>query len=156
MLKVAKTQNADATIVMLSGTIDDGDDFETLIGPLNPKAVFDGAKVTRINSVGVKNWIKYFESMPKKKVRFSFENLSSPLVEQVNMIRNFTCNGEVKSIIAPFRCEKCDQDIAQTLTTKSLLDNKLVLPTVKCPKCGQNAEFDDMPDEYFRFLRERR
>ena len=154
MLKVSKAQNADVMTITLSGTIDDGDDFDSLISSVGPKAVFDTAKISRINSIGVKNWIKFFETLTKKKVSFAFDSLSSALVEQVNMIRNFACGGEIRSIIAVFRCEKCEHNVDQRLTTKSLIESKFVLPTVKCPKCGQNAEFDDMPEECFRFLQE--
>lgn len=152
MLNVIKEQKGGTLIIKLSGTIDESVNFDTLIGP-PPGELHVGTKdVTRINSVGVKGWIKYFQVAQQKGSKLKFFECSTAIVEQLNMISNFTCGGIVESIYVPFSCSSCKSELVGNFKVSDLKANKFKLPEIKCSKCSGKVIFDDIEEEYFGFL----
>ena len=90
--------------------------------------------------------------MQAKKVKIKFQEVSTALVEQINLISNFTAGGEVESIFVPFSCTGCKSELAGLFKAVDLKKQQLKLPELKCQKCGGKAVFDDIPEEYFGFL----
>jgi hypothetical protein len=152
MATATKELKGAVTVVKLSGAIDDSDDFGKLIGQPSGALQIFCKGVTRINSVGVKNWIKYFNGLQQQKVAFSFEEFGPALVENLNMVQNFCCGGAVISVVVPYRCAGCETSLMGTLKSDAIKAAGFKIAAVKCPKCGGQAEFDDEPDEYFAFL----
>jgi hypothetical protein len=109
-------------------------------------------EVPRINSVGVKAWIKYFQSVSAKGVQLRFLECSTAIVEQINLISNFACGGSIESIYVPFCCTSCNTELLGLFRTEDLKKIQFQLPDLKCSKCGGVASFDDIPEEYFGFL----
>jgi hypothetical protein len=101
----------------------------------------------------VKAWIKFFQGLQQKGVKLTFEECSTAIVEQINLISNFTCGGKVESIFVPFSCQNCKSELVGLFKTDALkaldLNN---IPPLKCTKCGGEAAFDDIPEEYFSFM----
>ncbi len=152
MLKVAKEQKDNALAVKLSGSIEETVNLEELIGATPQEVHVNSKEVTRINSVGVKGWIKYFQSLQTKGVKLKFQECSTAIVEQINLISNFTCGGEVESIYVPFACVNCKAELIALFKTADLDPGNLNLPELKCTKCSGKAVFDDIEEEYFAFL----
>lgn len=153
MLQIAKEQRGDLLVIKLTGTIEENVDFTTLIGPVESKKMdFILKGVSRINSVGIKAWIKYFQGMAGKGVQLRFFECSTAIVEQVNLISNFTCGGAVESIFVPFCCNSCGTELLGLFRTADLKKVNLQIPELKCSKCGGSATFDDIPEEYFGFI----
>jgi DNA-directed RNA polymerase subunit RPC12/RpoP len=152
VLNITKEQKGSALLVRLSGSIEESVDFDKLIGPPPAELIVNTKEVPRINSVGVKGWIKFFQGAQAKKTKLSFIECSTAIVEQINLISNFTCGGVVESIYVPFACEKCKTELVGLFKTEELKKNGLKLPELKCTKCGGRAVFDDIPEEYFGFL----
>lgn len=153
MLNVTKNQTADTLLVKLSGSIEENVDFNALIGAPNaPKMDVVLREVLRINSVGVKAWIKYFQSVATKGTQLRFLECSTAIVEQINLISNFTCGGKVESIFVPFCCTKCSTELLGLFRAEDLKKINFQIPNLKCSKCGGVAQFDDIPEEYFGFL----
>lgn len=154
MLQITKESKGGALLVRLTGSIEESVDFEKVIGPVSGDLVVNCKGVPRINSVGVKAWIKYFQALQQKGTKLTFEECSTAIVEQINLISNFTCGGTVDSIFVPFSCETCKSELVGLFKTEALkkldLDH---LPPMKCTKCSGQAIFDDLPDEYFGFLK---
>ena len=73
-------------------------------------------------------------------------------MEQINLISNFTCGGEVESIYVPFSCVNCKSELVGLFKCEDLKKLQLRLPDLKCSKCAGKAVFDDIPEEYFGFL----
>ena len=139
--------------IKLTGTIEENVDFATLIGPIESKKMdFILKGISRINSVGIKAWIKYFQGMAAKGVQLRFFECSTAIVEQVNLISNFTCGGAVESIFVPFCCSSCGTELLGLFRTDDLKKISLQIPELKCSKCGGKATFDDIPEEYFGFI----
>jgi anti-anti-sigma regulatory factor len=152
VLNVTKEQNAGVLTVRLTGSIEENVNFDQLLGAPPTEMVVNCKEVPRINSVGVKAWIKYFQSCQAKGTKIKFVECSISIVEQINLISNFTCGGTVESIFVPFACIGCKSELVGLFKTADLKKIHMNLPDLKCSKCGNKAVFDDIPDEYFGFL----
>ncbi|HUP57615.1 MAG TPA: hypothetical protein VM598_09205 [Bdellovibrionota bacterium] len=152
MVNVVKEQKGAALVVRLSGSIEENVNFEQLIGPPPSELHVVCKEVTRINSVGVKAWIKYFQTAQQKGTKLRFQDCSTAIVEQVNLISNFTAGGAVDSIYVPFSCVGCKSELVGLFKAEDLKKLQFNLPELKCSKCGNKAVFDDIPEEYFAFL----
>ena len=152
MLNVAKEQKGSALLVRLSGSVEESVNFDQLIGPPPPELIISSKEIPRINSVGVKAWIKYFQAAQAKGTKLTFIECSTAIAEQINLISNFTCGGTVESIYVPFACTSCKSELVGLFKTADLKKLNLKLPELKCSKCGGKAVFDDIPEEYFGFL----
>ncbi len=152
MVNVVKEQKGNALIVRLAGSIEESVNFDQLIGAPPAELHVNCKEVPRINSVGVKAWIKYFQSCQAKGTILKFTDCSTAIVEQINLISNFTCGGTVESIFVPFSCTGCKSELVGLFKTDDLRKLNLNLPDLKCSKCSGKAVFDDIPEEYFAFL----
>ncbi len=152
MLNVIKEQKGSVLVVRLAGSIEESVNFDQLIGPPPAELHVVCKEVPRINSIGVKAWIRYFQSAQAKGTKISFIECSTAIVEQINLISNFTCGGQVVSIFVPFSCTGCKSELVGLFKTDDLKKMQLKLPDLKCSKCGGKAVFDDIPEEYFGFL----
>jgi anti-anti-sigma regulatory factor len=152
VVNVVKEQKGNVLIVRLAGSIEESVNFDTLIGPPPAELHVNCKEVPRINSVGVKAWIKYFQSAQAKGTKLVFLECSTAIVEQINLISNFTCGGTVQSIYVPFSCTQCKSELVGLFKTEDLKKLSMQLPDLKCSKCSGKAVFDDIPEEYFGFL----
>lgn len=152
MLNVSKEQKGNVLSVRFIGSIEETVNFDQLLGPPPVEMEVNCKEIPRINSVGVKAWIKYFQTCQAKGTKLKFVECSTAIVEQVNLISNFTCGGIVESIFVPFSCSSCKTELVGLFKSEELKKLQLKLPDLKCNKCGNKAVFDDIPEEYFGFL----
>lgn len=152
MIKVAKEANGNILTIRLSGSIEETVNLEEMVGATPAEVRVDCKEITRINSVGVKGWIKYFQTLQAKNVKMTFFQCSTAIVEQVNLISNFVCGGTVESIYVPFACTNCKAELIALFRTADLNPQSIQLPELKCTKCSGKAVFDDIEEEYFSFL----
>ncbi len=152
-IQITKEQKGGVLHVKLLGAIDENTSFEQSIGGVPPSEIRLNCKeVSRINSTGVKMWIRYFLAAKQKGTLILFEECSPAIVEQFNLISNFACGGKIDSVVAPYCCESCKAEIRGTVQSAEMEKISRDPPPVPCPKCGKNAVFDDVPEEYFAFL----
>ena len=152
MLNVIKEQKGNVLVVRLSGSIEESVNFDQLIGPPPAELHVISKEVPRINSVGVKAWIKYFQAAAAKGTKLRFIECSTAIVDQLNLISNFACGGVIESMYVPFSCTNCKSELMGCFKTDDLKKIGFKIPELKCTKCGGKAEFDDIPDEFFGFL----
>lgn len=153
MLNVVKEKKGNVLLARLTGSIEETVNFDQIIGDdPGPELHVNCKGISRINSVGVKAWIKYFQNLAGKSVKLKFQECSTAIVEQINLISNFTCGGEVESIFVPFSCQKCSAELVGLFRVDALKKLNFEVPSLKCTKCGGSAVFDDIPDEYFHFV----
>jgi DNA-directed RNA polymerase subunit RPC12/RpoP len=152
MVNVVKEQKGEVLSVRISGSVEENVNFDKLIGPAAPVMRVGCKEIPRINSVGVKAWIKYFTAAVQKGSKVVFAECSTAIVEQINLISNFTCGGSVESIYVPFSCSKCRNELIGLFRVEDLKKLNLKLPELKCTKCGSKAVFDDIEEEYFGFI----
>jgi DNA-directed RNA polymerase subunit RPC12/RpoP len=123
-------------------------------GPL----FIDLAGITRITSIGVKILVEVFSQLSEKtrgKYRVTLEKCSIPLIQQINMVSNLVGKAEIASFYAPYRCDNCHREVEILLSPASGLPTTVLseAPNVLCSNCGNRLQFDDIPTDYFSFLR---
>ncbi len=151
MLNVVKERKGEVLTVQFLGTIEESVNFDQLIGPPPQSLHINCKAVTRINSEGVKSWIKYFQSIQQKGIQLKFVEVSTVIIEQINLISNFVVGAPIDSFYAPYSCPSCKTEFICLLQTADL-KNKKEPPEQKCRKCNVPLHFDDIADEYFGFL----
>lgn len=154
MLTVTKQQTKVGLQIELSGEIEENVNFDHLVGPFEGNLIVNCRGVIRLNSVGVKTWIRYFQSLKYQNKFFKFVDVPQPLIEQLNMISNFSCGGEVESILLPFSCVRCQTEFVAPCKIADLRSAGLQIPKAKCEKANCAARFDDEPEEFLYFLQD--
>lgn len=155
MVNVVKEQQGNVLMVRLVGAIEESVQFDQLIGyPVPPitEMHVNCKGIPRINSVGAKAWLKYFQNIKTKGIILKFLECSIAIVEQMNFLSNFTSGGQVESLYVPFACEKCHSELVGLFKADVLARMNFNVPPLKCSKCGGQAVFDDVPEEYFGFM----
>ena len=152
MLKVERKMEGEVTSLTLSGVIDERVDFAPHIEPVTGALRLDLRRIERINSVGVKNWVRYFSDLRKKGTELMLADCSPQIVEQINLVSNFSCGAKIESILAPFRCGSCGGEVLTSFTLTELKAMNGVFPEPPCPKCQAKTAFDDIEEEYLSFL----
>ncbi len=152
VLNVTKEKKGDTLIIRFSGEVAEDANFDQLIGPISGPVTLHCKEISRINSMGVKAWIRYFQAMVAKGAKLHFVECSPSVVEQINLIMSFTCGGTIESIYIPYACVSCYKGLVGLFRVDDLKRTQLQLPELSCPKCNNKAVFDDIQEEYFRFL----
>lgn len=111
--------------------------------------------ISRINSSGVRQWVRFIQSLDKKKV--CYINVSCPVVEQFSMVSEIIGRyNTVKSFNARYICDNCNSPEICSITvgTDILpgLDEYTEAPVKHCKNCAETMEFDHDPESYFYFL----
>ena len=101
--------------------------------------------ITRINSSGVRQWVRFIQSLDKKKV--CYINVSCPVVEQFSMVSEFIGKyNTVKSFNARYVCNNCNStEICNIIVGKDLFSRVCV----KQRKGDTNKKNDFSCDFFF-------
>ena len=116
--------------------------------------IFNFRRVTLINSCGVRAWIKFMRVIDNARV--VFEECTPDIIAQINMIPNFRGNATIRSVHAPYLCETCDSqkwhlfEAGKNLPANAFDD----LEDVKCGKCGSNMVMEEIPEEFFLWIKD--
>lgn len=156
MLNAIKEAQGKALVIRLSGVVDETVNLDQLLGPVSqPEVHLYLREITRLNSMGVKLWIRYFHGLATQgKVIRVFE-ASPVVVGQLNLMLNFIPGAIYESVCAPYLCSNCKTQFQAVYRTEALKGVMHQMPPQKCPKCGGTAQFDDIEAEYFSFLTRR-
>jgi hypothetical protein len=157
MLKIQGTKEGEVLSLRLKGSLVE----ETLHVSDLPLAEFNELRVNcrelmRINSYGTRAWMRFFAALREKGKHVVFSECSTAVVQQFNLICNFSCGADVESIYVPYLCTSCKTEMVGLHQTRELRTKGFSMKPVKCPKCTGFAVFDDREDEYFDFLRRER
>ncbi|MBK6846770.1 MAG: hypothetical protein IPG96_04185 [Proteobacteria bacterium] len=140
--------SADLPTCVLEGIVGEDAGLDDLVPDIKGPARFDLSGVARINSTGVREWLRFVEAINGKGPHRLFR-CSAPIVAQLNMIDNFRGSAKVESVIAPYYCEACGHELATEVTIEN---NTPKLPSPACAECGETMALDEMPARYFYFL----
>jgi hypothetical protein len=144
-----ESNERDSLLVRLAGVMDQEMDLTRLEQALilGSRAVLDLSGVDRINSGGVREWMRFVRSVPA-----GLELVACPpaFVDQLNIIHGFAGTAVVRSIQIPFYCPSCNVGKTTVEPTASLVDGSP--EPVSCDNCGEAMECDVLADSYFGFL----
>lgn len=149
-----ESQESGPAVLRLAGTIDEHSDLSRLHGLGPGPVVLDLAEVRRINSVGVREWIRAMRAIPEP-VEVFWDNVSPAMVTQLGMIANFHGHSRIRSFYAPYYCPACDLEQRYLLSVSAdLSDGQPVAPPRECPECTEPLVFDDIEEDYLGALLE--
>jgi hypothetical protein len=113
----------------------------------------DLGSITHINSIGVRNWMKFIKPLTD---RGDVTLLRCPevMVRQFSMIFGSLGQARVRTLLAPYRCDRCGQPEVHELSMGRDVDPARydIEPAARaCGKCGAKSLFDDVAETYFAF-----
>jgi hypothetical protein len=135
------------TWIALTGNISELANFDPLKAMPGP-LVLDLSGLTRINSLGMRNWVYFVRDYEALGQALTFERVPPVVVNQMSMISNFMgAHSLVRSLVLPYLCPSCSKEDLQVL---ELTNGKAaqVNESAPCPKCRAAMEFDDVHDMY--------
>ncbi|MBN20687.1 MAG: hypothetical protein CL678_05300 [Bdellovibrionaceae bacterium] len=141
------------TEIHLDEKIDDSTNFQEALGTPDGNIILYCGEVKRINSVGIRNWIQYFSKLTSAGKTLTLKECSFAIVQQINDVKGFTCNGTVESIYLPFVCSETGDEIQILKTVQELSVPGYDVNAETCAECPGELEFDDIEEEYFHFLK---
>ncbi len=146
--QVTTTDRGEERLVVVRGAITEATDFAAALAPGPTHVVVDLSGVDRVNSFGVREWIRFLNALVAAGMRCALDGVSVPMVRQMNMIPQARDGAEVRTIYAPYYCPACDDE----RTVKLASGARAAPDHAPCPTCGAEMEFDDVPDAFFAFL----
>ncbi len=144
----------ESQLVTFQGDFREHTDFSRLPARLEARVIFDMAHVGYLNSAGVRNWVNFVRSLDHLP-SYGFVRCSVAFVTQASMVPEALGRGQVDSFMVPYACEGCDLEEERLMQTAAFAVPGVwppALPTFRCPRCGDELAFDDVPERYFAFL----
>jgi hypothetical protein len=150
-LTSALTWTKEGDRISLVGRIDENADLNALAAEIPWEgATVDLSGLTRINSIGVREWMDFVSSLAPRPVRL--ERCAPVFVEQLNAIANFTGQATLVSVMSAFECEHDGNNV--NIEVKIDDARKNILPAAPtCSRCGAEMIPAQENDLYYRFLR---
>ena len=153
MSRLTVTPEGDA--ILLAGSIDESADLMALLSRAQGgRLALDLAGVTFINSLGVRDWIRFQSTATQQRIAIELRRVAEVLIHQLNMIIATRGTARVTSFFAPYACDSCGREeslLVDAVANASGLAN-LQPPPMTCPECGGQMAFNDFPERYFSFL----
>jgi serine/threonine protein kinase/anti-anti-sigma regulatory factor len=141
---IVATQGGESTVTV-RGTITERSDFASIISRVADVVVIDLAEVTRINSLGVSNWIRFLHDLSPRDVILT--RCAPVMVQQFYLMRNSRGPARIRSVLLPFCCARCHAETTHTLTIEDVASPHIP-ESVPCAACGGQMTFDDLAEMY--------
>jgi hypothetical protein len=145
-------KQGDQARIVVKGDVTDDTDLAPMIAGLKGKAVVDLGELLRMNSVGVRQWVRFVHGIPAD-LKVSLERCPVFFLKQVTMIGNFLGPVHVASAHLPYVCTKCDAT-RNELHVAADLDAQAPPAPATCTACSGAMELDESEDVYAAFVKE--
>lgn len=136
--------------IYLAGVLDEYVQLSQ-VRPTSTHITVDLAHVTRLNSVGVREFRNFMERLKDCTVRV--RGCSEAVVAQASLVSGFLGGATVESFCVPFFCERCTTEVEHMVQAEAYREHGL--PTLDCSRCDQPLAFDGekhYENFYFSFL----
>lgn len=141
-------------VLELKGGVDEDANFTApdLGGQSN--VVIDLSGVTAINSVGIREWIKWTKTIPSS-VKLSVRKCPKIIVDQINMVAGFLPQGTtVESFFVPYYADSSgNEKMVLFENGKEFKGEEVFLPSEVKDESGELMEMDVIEAKYFKFLK---
>ena len=124
-----------------------------LVPKIGPKCIFNFRNVEYVNSCGVRGWINFMRGFEKNR-ELVFEECTSEIVMQINMIPSFKGTAVVKSVYGSYACENCGHSQLHLFEESKNFPASPTDPIeeVICSNCQKPMEMEELEEEFFAFL----
>ena len=121
-----------------------------------PKCVINLMQVKKVDSLGIRSWIRFMESFSTNR-EIEFEECSPIVVMQINMIPEFSMGAKIISVYGEFTCPSCEKEQWKRIQPLENHDQAVkLLWEQKCTACSEQLELDVDEESYLNFLRDDR
>lgn len=142
-------RDAAGTHVAFTGDLTEDFDFSPLLPDLEGALEIDLGGLRRINSAGVRQWIRFMEALGGGR-QVVLDRCPASFIRQAGMIRNFLGRAAVRSLYAPYLCPGCEAPRSVLLETAALAGRSF--PEIRCEGCAEAMEVDVVPEAFLGFL----
>jgi anti-anti-sigma regulatory factor len=158
-LQIEKITEGPITCVKFNGIINEKFEGKKTAAAIKAKKlVLDLGGVVRVSSFGVREWLDFIGVVGRTMDEFYLINCSPKVMNQLNLVTDFTGKGLVFSFYAPYRCDYCETELLVLLNCDRDHEalKKLKAPERACETCGNAEFFDDEPITYFSYIANQR
>ena len=150
---VTSKQDETNMILEMVGAIDEDATFPPPNLNGAGSVIWDLEKVTAINSVGIREWIKWVKSFPTN-IKMSVRRCPKIIVDQINMVSGFLPAGTVvQSFFVPYYSEASGgEKMVLFENGKEFGAGGLKPPAEVKDDSGELMEMDIIEAKYFKFL----
>lgn len=152
-LQFSQANENGKTILTLSGQIDESFPQELHNFKSGAELIINLDQVKMINSLGIREWIKFMNANSGTKIEFSFA--PKIFIDQVNMVQGFiTPNCKITSFYVPYFNEdsNAEKNVLYSLGKEFGEGFLNVAGSVK-GEDGSELELDVVEQKYFKFLK---
>jgi anti-anti-sigma regulatory factor len=152
LVTTIEQRRSGARLVRLTGVLDEHNKLGELVDKLGAgNALINLAGVDRINSAGVRDWVKWLSALEAKGTRPVLIACSPAVVEQLNRVPELAGHAVIKSFMLPYACATCHVDKRMLV---HVVDMKApyVAPSHACDACGTEMGLVVDATQYFAFL----
>lgn len=140
------TSGQGVTELHLRGMISEIVELDASKAPPGRPVVMDVGEIKNMNSLGIRNWVRFLDALCDKAPQVVIRRLSPMLVFQASMISTFLSRARVESFLSPWCCVECEH----TVELLHRLEEDIP-QSIPCPKCKSSMEFDSDFDSYQTF-----
>ena len=152
-LKMSSEKKSEKQTIKLTGVMNENSNFDSVDFSDSNEIILDLGGVSLINSIGIRGWLKWCQSLPKDKP-VQIINAPKAMIDQANMLSNFfPKQAKILSLELPYFCDNCEKTHSLFFEIGSNLKSNDVPTTSMCPHCKKTAQLDIVQESYFNFLK---
>lgn len=143
-----------ATVLVISGDLNEDANFSSDSVAAGQPIVLDLEGVTSINSVGIREWIKWIKTLPESPP-LTVRKCPKIVIDQVNMIAGFLpVKTIIESFFVPYFSETTNNEkMVLFEKDKHFTGAELTPPESVNDDAGNPMEMDVIAAKYFKFLK---
>ena len=139
----------DFSIVELAGALDSASVMVNVSGIASRRVSLRLARVSSLDSEGCYKWSRWLRQLRAHCVELTLHDCSPTLVRQADLDPSFLQSVPVVSVLAPFYCAHCGDQVLVSVTRDEARTGRRLSPV--CPVCSLPMRFDEVRETYFRF-----
>ncbi|HMN67838.1 MAG TPA: hypothetical protein PKC28_04795 [Bdellovibrionales bacterium] len=151
---INKSQDGTKVVLAIQGNIDEDANFTPPDLGSSSAIVLDLEEVTAINSVGIREWIKWVKTLPAS-LPLSVRRCPKIIVDQINMVAGFLPQGAVvESFYVPYYSDASgNEKMVLFENGKEFKGGDVHPPNEVKDETGEVMEMDVIESKYFKFLK---
>lgn len=151
---INKKSEGTGLILEIKGNVDEDSNFAPQDLGTASAVVLDLEGVTAINSVGIREWIKWVKTMPSS-VKLSVRKVPKIVVDQINMVAGFLPPGTtIESFYVPYYSDSSGSEKMVLFTNGTEFKGGDLFPPAEVKDdSGEAMEMDVIEAKYFKFLK---
>ena len=124
-----------------------------IVSQLGTKVRINFKKVSMVNSCGVRGWVNFMRELEQNR-EIIYEECTSEIVMQINMIPSFKGGANVESVYGSYSCDECghNEEVFFEKGKNLPASEDDDIDAVKCSQCGAEMEMEELEDEFFAFV----